>query len=548
MSGTRDADRDAYPSVGGLDRRQLLGRGAAVAAALGAAGVGALADAQDAPAQGATPTASGSWGVLKLRTPEDLGSADPAFDSNNTDGFVTKSVFEGLVGFRAGSWDVVNVLAESLEPSADGRRYAFKLKRGIPFQKGYGEITAADVKYSFERIANLTKPRLNSAYKADWPGLQRVRVTGKYSGVIELKQYFAPLMVTTLPHLAGMVVPEKAVKKLGKKFGVSPIGSGPYEFDSWKPKSSVTLSRFADWGGAGASMARVPQWSQIVLIPIADQNATEIALETGAVDAGYVSPLSVSRFANNSKFNLHTRSSLGYTFIGMNIMHPNLKDVHVRQAIRSAIDVPSIMTAAFEGKYKRASAILSPNYPLGYWKDAPVYNRDVDKAKAFLSKAAGVPSGLSLVYGDDPGAATVAQIVQSNLKDVGIALDVQHLDPGAYWQTGKTLQERQLTYIVFASAPDPYFATEWFTCAQFDIYNWMYWCDARFDGLNSSAVHQRDKAKRNAAYIEMQKRWDAAANAVWIAWPSQYIVSKKNIKLAIQPSGHMYPPWAARPV
>ena len=35
---------------------------------------------------------------------------------------------------------------------------------GHPFHKGYGEVTAEDVKFSFERVAGLTKPNIESPY------------------------------------------------------------------------------------------------------------------------------------------------------------------------------------------------------------------------------------------------------------------------------------------------------------------------------------------------------------------------------------------------
>ena len=63
--------------------------------------------------------------------------------------------------YAPGTWDLVNQLAETFEPSADGLQFAFKLKEGIQFHGGYGEVTAEDVKFSYERIAGLTTPPLD---------------------------------------------------------------------------------------------------------------------------------------------------------------------------------------------------------------------------------------------------------------------------------------------------------------------------------------------------------------------------------------------------
>ena len=95
---------------------------------------------------------------------------------------------------------------------------------------GYGEVTAEDVKYSYERIAGLTKPNIHSPYSGDWSTLKEVKVTGKYTGTIILKERFSPLLHSTLPAGSGLVLSKKALLKLGNKgIAVHPIGTGPYD-------------------------------------------------------------------------------------------------------------------------------------------------------------------------------------------------------------------------------------------------------------------------------------------------------------------------------
>ena len=90
---------------------------------------------------------------------------DPAFYPARADEIAT-GVFEGLVTYKPGTWEVVNKLAETFEPSADGLQFDFKLKEGIQFHGGYGELTAEDVKFSYERIAGLTKPKIDRPTRA----------------------------------------------------------------------------------------------------------------------------------------------------------------------------------------------------------------------------------------------------------------------------------------------------------------------------------------------------------------------------------------------
>jgi ABC-type transport system substrate-binding protein len=75
----------------------------------------------------------------------------------------------------------------------------------------------------------------------------------------------------------------------------------------------------------------------------------------------------------------------------------------------------------------------------------------------------------------------------------------------------------------------------WFTCAQIDVWNWMYTCSRPFDQLQAQGLRTLDTAKRNQIYVQMQKLWDKNCNAVWIAWPTYYFGTRKGIRPAISP-------------
>ncbi len=157
MEPRADVDPLLEPPAGAherIDRAQLITR--AIAAGLIVPATGALAPAI------AEASSSASGKTLRIRAEFDLQSVDNAYESTFIDEQVVLAVNEGLVSYKPGTWDVVNTLAQEFDQSPDGLRFKFKLKRGIPFHKGYGEVTASDVKYSYERIAGLTKPNLHS--------------------------------------------------------------------------------------------------------------------------------------------------------------------------------------------------------------------------------------------------------------------------------------------------------------------------------------------------------------------------------------------------
>lgn len=526
-----------------LDRRRFLERAMALGLSLPAAS--ALLAACGGGDGGGAGTGGGGGGEfsstsLNVRLVADITTLDPAlFANTSADEPPMASIFEGLVTFQphTDEFEIANQLAESFEPAADGLSFDFTLKKGVQFHGDYGELTAEDVKFSYERLAGLTKPKVESPYGGDWIALKEVVVKDKYSGTIVLKERFAALMRTTLPVTSGYIVSKKAVEERGDKFGLQPIGTGPYEFVSREPKQNLKLKRFANYGTGFNDQ----HWDEITFFPIDEDNAADIALETGEVDFAQVSLQSVGRFEESDDLGLTERVTLAYTWIGMNVIHPKLQDVNVRQAIRYAIDVPAMLEAAFEGRQKHASGIIPPEMGLGYWEDAPKYERDVDKAKGYLEEAAASGLELTYTYTEEPGANEVAEIAQSNLAEVGITLKLNKEESGTYYELGKRLRERQLFWGNYETQPDPSWSMVWFTSDQIDEWNWMYWSNKEFDRLQAAGLVERDEAKRDEYYIEMQKLWDEAVHTVWLSWPTKHFAFKNGLAPGILPHGRVLP-------
>ncbi len=551
-----------------IDRREFFRRSAALGLTLGAASALLAACGGDEPAAETTPpaetadtgaatteaatteaatteapteTVAEAEGTLRIRLLNDIITTDPAFLPTAADTLVVQGVYEGLVMYKPGTWEVVNVLAETFEPSPDGLEFRFTLKEGIPFHGGYGELTAEDVKFSFERTAGLTTPPIESPYVGDWAALAEVRVDGPYEGAIVLKEPFAPLMTTSLPFFSGWIVSKKAVEELGEEFATKPIGTGPYEFVEWKPKQEVRVQRFADYGGAAGDLLGTA-WDELVFLPIEDDQAVAVALETGELDFAELPLSQIGRFEENGDFTVETRTTVDYNWIGMNMENPKLQDPLVREAIRYAIDVPAIIEGAFEGRYQQATTLIAPGMPIGHWAEAPLYARDVEKAKALLAQAASAPTELEFKAGPETGAKEIGEIVQANLAEVGIDVKITIMDPSAYYALDtEELRGRELFYVGFLTNPDPSWCTAWFTCDQIDVWNWMYWCDEEYTRLHAEALKELDPTARHEMYVEMQKLWDAAIHTVWLAWPTRTFAARAGLVSALRPDGQIYP-------
>ena len=110
--------------------------------------------------------------VLRVRASADLQVLDPAHRKGQPEGDILRCLFTRLIEYRTGDeWDWRPAAAASIE-QVDRTRVRFTLRPGIQFTGGFGEMTADDVKFSYERIAD---PAQQSEYRDDFAALEQRR-------------------------------------------------------------------------------------------------------------------------------------------------------------------------------------------------------------------------------------------------------------------------------------------------------------------------------------------------------------------------------------
>ena len=523
----------------GIDRRTFLKGSAAAGLALSPLAAGCSVE----------PSSDGLGRRLVIRQTLEMEVLDPAFAAGRSDYEVMACVYEGLVGYEPGTTKQVDTLAEEFEVNDDGTLIRFRLRKGVQFHGGYGELTAADVKFSFERTAGVNGHKLKSPYEGDWGELDEVRVTGRHTGEIRMKQTFAPLFKTTLPLDRGYILSERATTERGETYATHPIGTGPYEFIEWKPRQYALLRRFKDYAGSNEAYADPVIWDEIEIRGVENDNSAAIGLTTGEIDYGLVAPIDAPRLRDDGGFAVEHNPSVDYSFIGMNQAHEKLKDKRVREAIRAAIDVDSIIAAAFDDAYERATAIIPPNMGFGHWKDAPVRKPDPERARSLLEEAGATGTEFTLTTATDQQAGDVVlQVVQANLRDIGIDAQIELQDSGTFFTLGgKTQAAREIFYTGFSSLPDPFWSMVWFTRDQLGKWNFQGYDDKEFDALNQQATETVETRARDELYVRMQQRWDDACNTVWVTWPTVWYAGNADIEPSIRADGRMLP-WNFRRV
>lgn len=310
-------------------------------------------------------------------------------------------------------------LAESWE-QIDDRTTQFKLRKGVKFHNG-DPLTAEDVKFSLERMTQ--SPRIAFVV----PPIERVDIIDENTINIVTKTPFGPLLAH-LAHPALGIVSKKVVTEAGENYASNPVGTGSYKFKEWINGDRLVFEKNEEFFDKNEKGPKT-----IIFKPVVEESSRLIGLETGEYDVAFaLYGLNEEAVKKSDKLELHAKPSLSTIFLGMNNEKEPFNNPKVRKAISYAIAKQSIIDTVLNG-----SGII-PNAPVvsavfGSTDKTKNYDYNVEKAKELL-KEAGYENGFDtsiVLRGGDINQQT-AEIIQANLRDIGINAKIEILESSAF--------------------------------------------------------------------------------------------------------------------
>jgi peptide/nickel transport system substrate-binding protein len=474
---------------------------------------------------------------LNIAIPGRAQTLDPAFLQRVlSDWPVMNSIFNGLVKYEPGTFKVVSDLAESWNISEDGKEVTFKLKKGIQFHKNYGEFTAEDVKFSFERIIS---EDANSPEAQSFINLNRVEIVDSYTVKLILDEPMGRLFTSTLPFNAGLIVSKKAVEEMGRdSFASNPIGTGPYVFSDWDVNNNITLVKNDNYFESQA------EYQTIRFMPMDDPTSQELALQAGEIDIGQLTLDNYDNISSMEEFEAKIYPDLAIQYIAFNTSRKPLNNQKLREALRYIINPEDILLGAFAGKAERAYSILLPDM-IGYWK-APSFDiEDVDQEYVWnLLEEAGYPEGegLELEYVTDANEERrmIGALIQDQLSRYNIDLNIEALEVGPKidrWQEGSY----DITYARFTNTVDPGYNFQWNLSDQIGKWNLFHWTNEEYDRLWQEAETTLNEEKRIENYIRMQKLMDEQSIGIWVTHGVKTPAWDTELEPVFSPDGVILP-------
>lgn len=417
--------------------------------------------------------------------------------------------------------NVIPELATSWE-QPDDLTYIFHLAENVYFHNGR-QMTAEDVKYSFERILDPATGALgnSSSYAGD---IDKVEVIDDYTVKFTLKNINAPFL-SNLTSSYCSIVAKEVVEENGDLLRAD-AGTGPYTLGEWVPDNHVTVNAFDKYFNEAGKAT----FDSIEFYVMTDANSRLAALRTGSVDLIAADTSMLDLVENDANVQVISYQSRNYGGIFMNVAKKPFDDVRVRRAINLALDRQEIIDFAYNGE-----AEISGFAPasLGHWAvdvtKNEYYTQDIEKAKALLAEA-GYANGFecTLTVGLLDSLRDMGAVVQQQLEPLGIKVNVVNEEQAQYvadWSA----HNYEMMACQNGAGSDPSRAVAFFfkTGSSANIQDYS---NARVDELCELAVGTSDTAKREEYYHEaINILLDECVTAI-VACPREYFLASPALQ------------------
>jgi ABC-type transport system substrate-binding protein len=492
----------------------------------------------------ASAASQGGGTLVCARGHQSLG-LNPGSDSNGESWKVIAHLYDGLVAFRPGTFDVVPALALGWEVLEGGAVYVFDLRRDVRFHDGT-HFDADAVLFSHLRQHDDRHPCHGPA--GTWPcwlsaGMNQVVEAIEKVDAFSVKYRLRGPTATFLPNLAMpcfAVVSPAAAREFGAQFGRRPVGTGPFRFVQWADSGDIVLEANNDFWGEKPRLGRLVYRC----LPTAAERARQLL--AGAVyvaESPDTAALGEHGQAREARFRVIRKGGMNVGFIAMNCEKRPFDDPRVRRAINYAIDRSEVIARVYRGYAQLAGSPIPPD--LGDYHDAGgSIPYDPPRATALLADA-GFPNG----FGTDlwvlpaarpylPDAPALAEIVRDRLERVKVRVTVRRVSTEEeYWRNVDEGEHMMCMDGWTSDNGDPDNFLTMPLCANSTV-NVARWRNREFTDLVEQARHTLAPASRRAIYHRAQEVFREELPWVPLAHADVCLLARNEVaEMAVGPTG-----------
>ncbi len=359
--------------------------------------------------------------TVVVARPLDISASNFIETKDGKDAQVFSCIQQGLMIMdgKTGEWRTN--MAKSAE-IIDGKDVRVELRKGLRFHSG-DPVTAHDVAFTIEQIQDPFYASLGGFLMDE---IEEVEVIDDYTLVF---RFYEPMAIWKGLISYG-VLSRKYFEKAGREiFRQHPVGWGPFRFVEWKRREHILLEAaetFEDYQ---------VNFKKLKIVIVEDPSTRMAMMLAGQADFIYqILPHQMKRLKGQKNIRVKINSLVpNIRLLALNpINDPILRDPKLIAAMKHAINREEIVEKVFLGQaeplyggFSRSEIGFDPDR---YYEYNPQKARDLLRQTDYLSGKV-----LKLVYTQDTAfTSLIAQIIQKYLKAVGISVEINQMEAGAY--------------------------------------------------------------------------------------------------------------------
>jgi peptide/nickel transport system substrate-binding protein len=458
--------------------------------------------------------------ILRVAYDREIDVLNPFTSQNLVD--VEFSMMEGLITTDEHN-TYVPVLAKEIPTEANGlvaRNPDGTVDMTWPLQEGVrwhdGEpFTSADVCFTWRFV---TSPNSQVYNRDQYLGIVGCRMPDEHTVVFRwdgVYGYYGGLFEAVLPeHVLGGMTTEEIVSYEPFNRGPEAIGTGPFRFADWKTGEYIRVVRNDDyWRGP-----EYPRIDEIVWSFIPDPNTRLNAMRARQHHYAQLLPTQVPEVRGLGGYQVHLVSSNTFLHFDVSLNTENARrlfsDPKVRLALFHAVDRGAIADKLMQGTVEVATSPINPSSPY-HTPGVPPLDFDPERARRMLDDAGwrSGPDGVRARAGErfaftmlnragSTDRIAVAQVIQAQLRDVGVEVTFETLESAAWTQRWRSGRWEAIVSAWFLPA-DPS-VTGLYACDGPN--NMTGFCDPELDALMEESDRHLDFAARKPLLDSVQVR------------------------------------------
>lgn len=342
------------------------------------------------------------WDPIKSVTGADLPFYDPVYDR--------------LLN-QTGDGEIIPMLATEFEASEDNKSLTLTLRDNLTFSDG-APFNADAVKFNLERASSADSKISGEVYQIDSieaiaPLTVKINVTGALGS-----------LVTALAARPGIMVSPAAIQSGAITSG--PAGIGPYQVTASDPGHKVDYEKTPDYWDPDAQRV-----ATITYFLMTDDQTRINALKTGELDGAQLSGDQINT-AVSAELQVVSKPGAPILYFAVNTDQAPFDDPEARKALNMAIDREAVSEGLFDGNCTPQIQPFpedSPGYSEKIGDGLEIFPYDPEKAKEILASKGVTSLDVQIVTPIVTLYTAFGEVVQDQLKKVGINVEVRPLSP-----------------------------------------------------------------------------------------------------------------------